>query len=99
MANENTVKMSFGQIAKNPYIYLLITVVSVMWYFIGSNKDVATRSSADCEREKTELRADLKSERTKNDNLVNSILIKQGVIEKLTVITDSLNNKTDDKIK
>jgi hypothetical protein len=97
MANEPQVKMSFLQIVKNPYTYLLVTVVSVMWFFIYSNKDITNKNNADCEREKTELRTELKQERAKNDNLINNILVKNGMIDKLTVITDSLNNKQDDK--
>lgn len=99
MANEAQVKMSFIQIVKNPYTYLLVTVVSVMWFFIYSNKDITNKNNADCEREKLELRTELKQERAKNDNLINNILVKNGVIEKLTVITDSLNNQKDDQIK
>jgi len=97
MANEPQVKMSFLQIVKNPYTYLLVTVVSVMWFTLYSNKDITNKNDADCEREKTELRTELKQERTKNDNLINNILVKNGMIDKLTVITDSLNNKQDDK--
>ena len=104
MADEPQVKMSFLQIVKNPYTYLLVTVVSVMWFFIYSNKDITNRNDADCDREKAELRTELrqernelKLERAKNDNLINNILVKNGVIGKLTAITDSLNNKHDDK--
>lgn len=97
MANEPQVKMSFAQIVKNPYTYLLITVVSVMWFFIYSNKDITNRNNQDCEKEKIQLRSELNKERAKNDNLINNILVKNGVIDKLTVITDSLNNKKDDK--
>jgi len=97
MANEPQVKMSFLQIVKNPYTYLLVTVVSVMWFTLYSNKDITNKNDADCEREKKELRTELKQERTKNDNLINNILVKNGMIDKLTVITDSLNNKQDDK--
>jgi len=104
MANEPQVKMSFLQIVKNPYTYLLVTVVSVMWFFIYSNKDMTNKSNADCEMEKAELRKELRQsrqetqqERTIKDNLINNILVKNGVIEKLTVITDSLNKKNDDK--
>jgi hypothetical protein len=91
------VNMSFLQIVKNPYTYLLVTVVSAMWYFIYSNQDINNRNNADCENEKIELRTELKQERAKNDNLINNILVKNGVIEKLTVITDSLNKNQDDK--
>jgi len=86
---------SFNQVAKNPYTYLLITVVSLLWFFVYSQKNTNQQNDKDCMIEKTELRLELKQERLKNDNLVNSILIKQGVIEKLTVITDSLNKKDD----
>jgi hypothetical protein len=92
-------KANFTQIVKNPFTYLLITVVSLLWYFVYSSTGMAKQNDVDCMAEKTELRLELKAERTKNDNLVNSILIKQGVIEKLTVITDSLNNKPNDTIK
>jgi len=104
MANEPQVKMSFLQIVKNPYTYLLVTVVSVMWFFIYSNKDMTNKDNADCETDKAELRKELRQsraetqqERAKNDNLINNILVKNGVIGKLTAITDSLNNKQDDK--
>lgn len=91
-------KVTFQQIVKNPYSYLLMTVVSLLWFFVYSFIDSNKQNDTNCMQEKTELRIELKAERTKNDNLVNSILIKQGVIEKLTVITDSLNKK-DDNIK
>jgi hypothetical protein len=87
-----TIPMTFQQIVKSPYSYLLITVVSLLWFFVYSFTGLAKTNDADCAAEKVELRIELKAERTKNDNLVNSILVKQGVIDKLTTITDSLNN-------
>jgi len=99
MANVQPPSMTFQQIVKNPYTYLLITVVSLLWFFVYSFTDINKQNDADCNQEKIELRAELKTERTKNDNLINSILIKQGVIEKLTVITDSLNKKDNDEPK
>ena len=93
------IPMTFQQIVKSPYTYLLVTVVSLLWFFVYSFTDINKQNDADCNAEKIELRAELKSERTKNDNLINSILIKQGVIEKLTVITDSLNKTVNDEPK
>ena len=90
---------SFSQIAKDKTTYLLITVVSLLWislYFIFSS---ASTNDKNCLEEKNQLRIELKDERKKSDNLINAILIKEGVIEKLTTITDSLNTKKNDKPK
>jgi hypothetical protein len=88
---------TFKDVVRNPYTYLLITIVSLLWYFVYSFTDVTSKNDSTCFQEKTELRTELKEERKKNDDLINAILAKQGVIEKLTVITDSLNKKDDDK--
>ena len=88
---------TFKDVVKNPYTYLLITVVSLLWFFVYQTNGMAKTNDANCYKEKTELRLELKAERSKNDILVNSILIKQGVIEKLTGITDSLTNKTNNE--
>jgi len=90
------IPMTFNNVVKNPYTYLLITIVSLLWFFVYSYTGLNKQNDIDCKQDNTELRIELKDERTKNDNLINSILIKQGVIEKLTGITDSLNNKNDE---
>jgi hypothetical protein len=88
---------SFAQIAKDKTTYLLITVVSLLWislYFIFSS---VSANDKNCLQEKNELRIELKEERKKNDNLVNAIFIKEGVIDRLSNITDSLNNNNHGK--
>lgn len=95
----NIPNIPFSQVVKNPaiwgYFMIVTLLVSLVWFFVTSNKE----NDTNCIQEKAELRIELKDERKKNDNLINSILIKQGVIEKLTVITDSLNKKENDTIK
>jgi len=90
------ITMSFRNVVKNPYTYLLITVVSLLWYFVYSFTGLTSKNDTICFQEKTELRIELKEERKKNDDLINAILTKQGVIEKLTVITDSLTKKDNE---
>jgi hypothetical protein len=92
------IPMTFNNVVKSPYTYLLITVVSLLWFFVYSFTGLTKTNDADCATEKTELRIELKQERTKNDNLVNSLLIKNGIILNLSNIADSLNTK-DKEVK
>jgi len=95
MAN-TPIPITFNNVVKHPATYLLIIIVSLLWFFIYSFTGLSNDNNTTCVQEKAELRIELKAERQKNDNLINSILIKQGVIEKLTVITDSLTNKSNE---
>jgi hypothetical protein len=96
----NPTPVSFRQIVKNPIIWGYFTIVtflvSLAWYFVYNTTDITKKNDSDCQQEKLELRQELREERTKNDNLVNAILLKNGVIDKLTTITDSLNKKPDE---
>jgi hypothetical protein len=95
------IPVTFSNVVKSPYTYTLITICSLLWLFVYSFFGITKKQDADCIQEKIELRSELKLERTKNDNLVNSILVKNGVIDRLESITDSLNKdkKETDHVK
>jgi cell division protein FtsL len=66
------IPMTFNNVAKSPYTYLLITIVSLLWYFVYNNSSINQQNDQDCKQVTTELRNQLKDERKKNDDLINT---------------------------
>ncbi|WP_207426007.1 hypothetical protein [Pedobacter sp. SYSU D00535] len=89
MAN-NLPKASFSQIVNHPTTYMLMVAVGLLSVFVtqflGSSKQV----SENCEIEKRELRADLAKERQEKNELVQALLVKNGIINEIKRNTDSL---------
>lgn len=81
---------SFKDVVRNPFTYLLITVVSLLWYFVYANTSTNKQQASDCTATNKELRLEVKDLRKDKDDLVNAILIKNGIIGRLTTVTDSL---------
>ncbi|WP_158798077.1 hypothetical protein [Pedobacter sp. L105] len=81
---------------KSPLTYILITIgsflIALVWFALYQWVGVTKNNDTSCSEEKTELRIELNSERKRNDNLVNAILVKNGVIVQLSNKADSLNN-------
>jgi hypothetical protein len=94
---QTPIPITFNDVVKNPFTYLLITIVGLLFYFVYSNTDINKQNDADCKKDNTELRAENKELRKDKDNLVNAILVKNGIIGKLTTVTDSLNNKINNE--
>ena len=89
---------TFANIAKNHYAYLLITVVSILWYLLYFVLSGVSTNDKNCQKEKEQLRSDLILERKKTDDLINSILINKGVISRLSELVDTTKlNKNEDK--
>jgi hypothetical protein len=92
-----TIPVSFQNVVKNPYTYLLITVVSLLWYFVYTNTNLARKQDTDCQQQVIELRADYKQALKDKDDLTTALLIKNGVITKLTVKVDSVSIQKQDE--
>ena len=91
------IPITFIDVVRNPYTYLLITVVSLLWYFVYANTRITTKKDTDCQQTNTELRMENKKLQGDKDALYNALLVKNGVIDKLTVKTDSLSTQKEDE--
>ena len=87
---QNIPQVTFNQIVKHPVTYALIIVVSVLWFFVYKFGDSADQVNKNCEAEKQQLRAELSQSRRENYDLIQAILVKNGVIYDLKKSTDSL---------
>jgi hypothetical protein len=83
-------KVSFGQIVKHPVTYMLLVAISLLWFFVYRFTGASNQVSENCEIEKTQLRTELTHERSKNDDLVKALLVKNGIIDDIKTRTDSL---------
>jgi hypothetical protein len=80
MDNQNTSKVTIGQIAKAPVTYMLMVALSLMWFFVYRFGASSDQVNENCEAEKTELRKELREVRADNAALVTSLLVKNGII-------------------
>lgn len=83
-------KVSFGQIVKHPVTYMLIVAVSLLWFFVYRFTGASDQVSENLRIENTQLRTELTNERSKNDDLVKALLVKNGIIDDIKTRTDSL---------
>lgn len=91
------IPVTFKDIAKHPYTYCLITIVGLLWYFVYANTNLANRQDNDCQKQVMELRADYKKALKDKDDLTTALLIKNGVISKLTDKVDSVSTQKKDE--
>ena len=83
-------KASFSQIVNHPTTYMLMVVVSAAWFFVYQFTGSTKKVSENCEKEKQELRSDLAAEREEKKELVQALLVKNGIINEIQKSTDSL---------
>lgn len=81
---------SFNQVIKNPYAYLLMFTVSLIWYFVGKFGDSSNQVNENCEAEKKELRLDNIKKDIRIEDLTDAILYYRGVNIKIQKEADSL---------
>lgn len=92
------ISVTFNDVLRSPLTYALIVVSIVATIFVNSFIGAKNQSTDDCQKEKTELRIQLAAsntalskERADKDALITSLLVKEGIINNLKVVTDSLN--------
>lgn len=81
---------SFSQVAKSPHTYMLIVSVGLLWFFVNKFGISSEQVNKNCEAEKKELRFEINRLTTKNDHLVEALLVKNGIIDAIKKNTDSL---------
>ena len=87
---EDTTRHSLSQIAKNPMAYMLFLGFSLVGYFSRSFTDSSSGRAADSKYREEQCQIDLRSERREKDALVKQLLIKQGTIDAVTTLADSV---------
>ncbi|MXV16819.1 hypothetical protein [Hufsiella ginkgonis] len=69
---------------------MLIIAVSLMWFFVYKFGGASDQVNINCEAEKAQLRSDLATVRQEKDDLVQALLVKNGIINEIKRNTDSL---------
>lgn len=80
MPAQNIPSISFNQIVKHPISYALMIIVGLLSFFVSRYTGASDQVNKNCEAEKVELRKELALERSKNDQLITALLIKNGII-------------------
>ena len=83
-------KASFAEIVKHPVTYMLLVAVSLLWFFVYQFTGASGQGLISCEEEKLHLRTELLQTRQEKDDLVQALLVKNGIINAITKNTDSL---------
>lgn len=98
------IPVTFNNVLKSPLTYSLIFATIVATIFINSFISTADGKDAICEKEKAELRLQLKEKdmqiKEKDDKLlalVTALLVKQGVIDNLSKIKDTTITENGNK--
>ena len=87
---------SFSNAVKSPATYVLLVFCSMFWFFIKVNNVQTVKNDENCIIEKNQLRQELRDERQINKELVNSILIKTGVVKDLSERIDTAKLDTNE---
>lgn len=76
-------KASFSQIVKHPGIYYMLVAISVMWYFVYKYGGASGQVNENCEKKALEWQSAFYQERAEKNDLITSLLVKNGIISKL----------------
>jgi hypothetical protein len=99
MDNQNTNKVTIGQIAKAPVTYMLMVALSLMWFFVYRFGASSDQVNINCEAEKTELRRELSQSRADKDALTTALLIKNGIILQQAQEQKDLDSTANKKLR
>lgn len=78
------------QFIRHPISYALVIVAGLLSFFVSRYSSSQDQGLEACEGEKKELRIDLLQERKRNDDLIQALLVKNGIINEIKKTTDSL---------
>jgi len=99
MDNQNTSKVTIGQIAKAPVTYMLMVALSLMWFFVyrfGASSDQVNKN---CEAEKTELRRENAQYRADKDALTTALLVSKGIVLQQAQEQKELDSTANKKLR
>ena len=97
MSTRRPFSPKLAEIAKYPVTYVLVAVVSLLWFFVRYGTGESAGRTADCKEEKIQLRSRiavlesaLDKERAANDTLSADLLKAYRVIDGVPRIVDSV---------
>jgi hypothetical protein len=83
-------KFKLSEIAKYPAAYVIFIMAGLIGYFSRSWGESAGGRAEDSKYREEQCQIDLRSERREKDALVKQLLIKQGTIDAVTTLADSV---------
>lgn len=78
------------EVSRHPATYAMIVIASAFASVLTVLMTATSKTTDTCAEEKRELQEQLKQERQAKNDLINAVLLKQGVIDKLPEAVDSL---------
>lgn len=93
------VSITFNNVLKSPLTYTVILLGVIITMLINPFTEDKDKAAVICEKEKAELRLQLVDANKRYNDVVTALLVKQGVIDKLVLITDSVKKDNNEQNK